>query len=98
MIYAAKRAHCSVRICCRHCEEYDAAIQEAGGIDLQLLGLGRMGHIGFNERGCAHLPLSTHTSTVYGVPVVCTPVSLACGTPGVHACVQFPLSLPKPTP
>ena len=37
----------------RHCEEYEAAIQEAGGIDVQLLGLGRMGHIGFNERGCA---------------------------------------------
>ena len=28
---------------------YDAAIQAAGGIDLQLLGLGRNGHIGFNE-------------------------------------------------
>lgn len=31
------------------CEGYDAAIKEAGGIDLQLLGLGRDGHIGFNE-------------------------------------------------
>lgn len=28
---------------------YDAAISAAGGIDLQLLGLGRNGHIGFNE-------------------------------------------------
>ncbi len=37
----------------RHCKEYEDAIQEAGGIDLQLLGLGRMGHIGFNEQGCA---------------------------------------------
>ena len=36
---------------CRHCEEYEAAIEAAGGIDLQLLGVGRMGHIGFNERG-----------------------------------------------
>ncbi|MFY0664782.1 MAG: glucosamine-6-phosphate deaminase [Natronospirillum sp.] len=31
------------------CAQYEAAIQQAGGIDLQLLGLGRNGHIGFNE-------------------------------------------------
>ena len=31
------------------CARYDAAIRAAGGIDLQLLGLGRNGHIGFNE-------------------------------------------------
>ncbi|MBE5800745.1 MAG: glucosamine-6-phosphate deaminase [Clostridiales bacterium] len=30
---------------------YDAAILQAGGIDLQLLGIGRNGHIGFNEPG-----------------------------------------------
>jgi glucosamine-6-phosphate deaminase len=30
---------------------YDDAIQAAGGIDLQLLGIGRNGHIGFNEPG-----------------------------------------------
>jgi glucosamine-6-phosphate deaminase len=30
---------------------YDQAIQEAGGIDLQILGIGRNGHIGFNEPG-----------------------------------------------
>lgn len=29
--------------------EYDKAIEEAGGIDLQILGIGRNGHIGFNE-------------------------------------------------
>lgn len=50
----------------RHCEEYETAIEEAGGIDLQLLGLGRMGHIGFNERGCDTLsilfPLITQVS------------------------------------
>ena len=28
---------------------YDAAVEEAGGIDLQLLGIGHNGHIGFNE-------------------------------------------------
>jgi glucosamine-6-phosphate deaminase len=31
------------------CASYEAAIREAGGIDLQLLGLGADGHIGFNE-------------------------------------------------
>ena len=29
--------------------QYDAAIEAAGGIDMQLLGIGRNGHIGFNE-------------------------------------------------
>lgn len=33
--------------------EYDAAIQAAGGIDLQLLGIGHNGHIAFNEPGSA---------------------------------------------
>jgi len=32
-----------------HCAEYETAIVRAGGIDLQLLGIGREGHIGFNE-------------------------------------------------
>ena len=32
-----------------YCREYEAAIAAAGGIDLQLLGIGRNGHIGFNE-------------------------------------------------
>jgi glucosamine-6-phosphate deaminase len=31
------------------CEHYEALIAKAGGIDLQLLGIGRAGHIGFNE-------------------------------------------------
>lgn len=31
------------------CRDYDAVIQRLGGIDLQLLGIGRNGHIGFNE-------------------------------------------------
>lgn len=32
-----------------HCAKYEEAIARAGGIDLQLLGIGRDGHIGFNE-------------------------------------------------
>src|SRR5687768_10540225 len=34
-----------------HCVDYEQAILEAGGIDLQLLGIGKTGHIGFNEPG-----------------------------------------------
>lgn len=33
------------------CEAYERAIADAGGIDLQLLGIGRTGHVGFNEPG-----------------------------------------------
>ncbi len=32
-----------------HCEAYEESIRRVGGIDLQLLGIGRDGHIGFNE-------------------------------------------------
>ena len=35
----------------KSCEEYERAIADAGGIDLQILGVGRTGHIGFNEPG-----------------------------------------------
>lgn len=35
----------------RHCAEYEARIAASGGIDLQILGIGRNGHIGFNEPG-----------------------------------------------
>jgi glucosamine-6-phosphate deaminase len=31
------------------CAAYEAAIQQAGGLDLQILGIGSTGHIGFNE-------------------------------------------------
>lgn len=34
-----------------HCAQYEQAIKDAGGIDLQILGIGRSGHIGFNEPG-----------------------------------------------
>src|SRR4030095_9328870 len=33
------------------CEGYEARIRAAGGIDYQLLGIGKTGHIGFNEPG-----------------------------------------------
>lgn len=34
-----------------HCSDYERAIRKAGGIDLQILGLGSDGHLGFNEPG-----------------------------------------------
>jgi glucosamine-6-phosphate deaminase len=34
-----------------YCQEYERKILAAGGIDLQILGIGRTGHIGFNEPG-----------------------------------------------
>ena len=34
-----------------YCQNYEKAIREAGGLDIQLLGIGRTGHIGFNEPG-----------------------------------------------
>jgi len=33
------------------CREYEAQIEQAGGIDFQILGIGKTGHIGFNEPG-----------------------------------------------
>ena len=35
----------------KFCKDYEEKIDAAGGIDLQLLGIGRTGHIGFNEPG-----------------------------------------------
>ncbi|MCI7170654.1 glucosamine-6-phosphate deaminase [bacterium] len=41
------------------CERYEKLIDSLGGIDLQLLGLGRNGHIGFNEP-CDFFPQDVH--------------------------------------
>ena len=43
------------------CDSYEDAIELAGGIDLQLLGIGRNGHIGFNEPSDCFEP-STHVT------------------------------------
>lgn len=47
----------------QYCEEYEHKIQAAGGIDFQLLGIGRNGHIGFNEPG-SHISSSTRLITL----------------------------------
>jgi glucosamine-6-phosphate deaminase len=41
------------------CERYDALLEEQGWPHVQILGIGRNGHIGFNEPA-ASLPLRTH--------------------------------------
>lgn len=43
------------------CADYEAAIEAHGGIDIQILGIGRTGHIGFNEPGSS---LSSKTRLV----------------------------------
>lgn len=47
------------------CAAYEQAIQDAGGIDLQLLGIGADGHIGFNEPGS---PLDSRTRPMQLAP------------------------------
>ena len=41
-----------------HCRDYERAIADAGGIDLQILGIGRTGHVGFNEPGSSQTSLT----------------------------------------
>ena len=41
------------------CAEYERKIEAMGGVDIQLLGIGHDGHIGFNEP-CDHFPVATH--------------------------------------
>ena len=45
------------------CSAYERTIEDLGGVDLQLLGLGHDGHIGFNEPG-DHFPTRTHEAEV----------------------------------
>lgn len=42
------------------CVRYEKAIDSAGGIDLQLLGIGHNGHIGFNEPDDFFAPVTQH--------------------------------------
>lgn len=44
-----------------HCEKYEGLIESLGGLDFQLLGIGRNGHIGFNEPG-SHI--NSHTRII----------------------------------
>jgi glucosamine-6-phosphate deaminase len=46
-----------------YCISYDKQIEDVGGLDFQLLGIGRTGHIGFNEPG-SHLNSGTRSITL----------------------------------
>ena len=46
-----------------YCINYERMVEESGGIDLQLLGIGRTGHVGFNEPG-SHLNSETRSITL----------------------------------
>ena len=55
--------------------EYDAAIEAAGGIDVQILGIGTDGHVGFNEPGSSRRWPSRPASTT---PASSTTTSTRC--------------------
>ena len=65
------------------CKLYEESIKNSGGIDLQLLGIGRSGHIGFNE------PLSALSSRTRDKAL--TPVTVAQNSP----LFDPPESMPK---
>jgi glucosamine-6-phosphate deaminase len=46
-----------------YCKKYEGMIEDAGGLDFQLLGIGRTGHIGFNEPG-SHYNSATREITL----------------------------------
>ena len=55
------------------CARYEQMMEESGGVDLQLLGIGLTGHIGFNE------PMSSFSSRTRAVNL--TPVTMAQNGP-----------------
>jgi glucosamine-6-phosphate deaminase len=58
------------------CRDFEDRLRELGGIDLQLLGLGRNGHIGFNEPGSAR---DSHTRRVALAPATRADAAAAWG-------------------
>lgn len=57
----------------QYCIDYDLKIKEYGGLDFQILGIGRTGHIGFNEPG-SHYNSGTRSITLdYMTRVDATP-------------------------
>lgn len=66
------------------CREYDRAVEEAGGFDLSILGLGPNGHVGFNEP-----PADPHAPTR---PVALTEASLVSNAVYWGSRSQVPLA------
>ena len=62
----------------KECERYEELIRSLGGVDLQLLGMGHNGHIGFNEPGqafetgthCVDLQESTIEAYTMGIKTI----------------------------
>jgi len=79
----------------QHCQEYEKLITEAGGIDLQILGIGNNGHIGFNEPGSSihsrtrpvTLDNSTRIANSYEFANISLVPRLAI-TMGIHSILQ----------
>jgi glucosamine-6-phosphate deaminase len=59
-----------------HCAAYEERIRAAGGLDFQLLGIGRTGHIGFNEPGS---PRDSRTRRIHLDPVTRQDAATAFG-------------------
>lgn len=78
-----------------YCLEYEKMIEDAGGIDLQVLGIGNNGHIGFNEPGSSinsrtrlvTLDNSTRLANSYEFPNISQVPRLAI-TMGIHTIMQ----------
>ena len=66
------------------CAAYERAIVEAGGIDLQILGIGRTGHIGFNEPGSSASSRRTSRTRTCS-----RPRSSSSSSPAARACGSF---------
>lgn len=59
-----------------YCAAYDAALDAAGGLDLAIVGVGRNGHVGFNEPGTS---LNARTHVIH-----LTPATLNANFPDVE--------------
>lgn len=72
------------------CQQYEAAIAQAGGIDLQILGIGANGHIAFNEPGTpfgsqTHIAALSHATRQANAPLFTTgPVPTQAVTMGLQ--------------
>ena len=74
------------------CENYEREIAEAGGLDVQILGIGRNGHIAFNEPGTPFDQL-THVSTLTDSTRAANAAQFPNQTPPTQAMTMGPRSI-----
>ncbi|RLT10531.1 MAG: glucosamine-6-phosphate deaminase [Planctomycetota bacterium] len=70
-----------------HADQFDRWIEQAGGLDLQLLGIGRNGHVGFNE------PFEASLIDACDLPtrlIELHPVTIADAAPAFHGSQNVP--------